>query len=290
MAANLSTSSFDNFHHCSSSTTANYIATAFDITQISLLLPLYLTVLYLGHQKWRQQRSFATTSHSDIFTYNLAAIELLYALGATFYYCTSYFGLSELTILWFSLCSIVIPGETCFHILTCVERYLAVVHPVTYLGLRRVGGVRIRNVSIGCVWLLCLGWMGIIAVYSPGFPFILYFIFLAFSLVVVSFCSLSVLCVLIRSGPGDMAGGRARVDQSKQRAFHTITAITAVLWLFFIGFLVCVALDSSNLLSYNIGCLVLFSANWITLPNSLVLPLLFLQRSGKLVCCRSSNK
>ncbi|KAJ4945170.1 hypothetical protein JOQ06_013706, partial [Pogonophryne albipinna] len=78
-------------------------------------------------------------------------------------------------------------GESLFHVLTCLERYLAVVRPIIYLRLRNVQGVRIRNISIG----------------------------------------LSVLCVLIRPGPGN----GERVDQSKQSAFYTVTAITAALWL-----------------------------------------------------------
>ncbi|KAK2899523.1 hypothetical protein Q8A73_012652 [Channa argus] len=211
MAVNSSSSSLPSLHHCSSSTATFDVATAFDITHICLLLPLSLLILYLGLQQWRKQRSFAATSHFDIFIYNSAALELIYVLGTMFYYCANFLGLSEMMIVGIYLTSFVIPGETFFHMLTCGERYLAVVHPVTYQGLRHLEGVRIRNLFIGCVWLLCLGWMG----------------------------------------PGDMAGAKGRLDQSKQRAFCTITVITWVLWLSFIGFLVCVALDSSHLLSYN---------------------------------------
>ncbi|KAI9531410.1 hypothetical protein NQZ68_041621 [Dissostichus eleginoides] len=90
------------------------------------------------------------------------------------------------------------PSTALFHLLTCVERYLAVVHPITYLGLRQGGGVRIRNISIG----------------------------------------ISVLYVLKRPGPGEVGGNRKRVDQSKQRAFYTILSITGVILLRFGGNLI----------------------------------------------------
>ena len=95
--------------------------------------------------------------------------------------------------------------KTFFHMLTCVERYLAVVHPVIYLSLRRERGIRIRNISFGCVWLLSFGASLIsfdnVLVNMDVSLFI-------FSLFVISFCSLSVLCVLIRPGPVEQGGDR----------------------------------------------------------------------------------
>ncbi|KAK2863359.1 hypothetical protein Q5P01_002892 [Channa striata] len=149
MAAN-SSSSVSYLLHCSDFTVGVVVISAFLFTKLSLLLPLSLLVLFLGVQRWRRQRSFATTSHSDIFTYNSAALELIYVLGVISYYCGKEFRVLELmTLGYLYFFSPVLPGETCFHILTCVERYLAVVHPVTYLTLRQSGGVRIRNISVG---------------------------------------------------------------------------------------------------------------------------------------------
>ncbi len=213
----------------------------------------------------------------------MAAVELISAFGGTVYFCGIYTDLSEVMEVGFYLTNIAFPGQMSFHILTCVERYLAVVHPVTYLGLRQSGGVRIRNISTVCAWLLCFGWSGTLRIVD--LPVVPYICFLVLSLIVVSFCSLSVVCVLIRPGPGEVGGDRERVDQSKQRAFHTIMAIVGVLWLWFAGFLVCLTLDSSNLLSHDDGCVVLISANWFNLPSGLILPLLFLHRAGKLPCC-----
>ena len=276
-------SSSSHLYTCLDSRAGLIISVAYSVTKNILILPLSTFVLYLGHQRWRRQRSFATTSHSDIFTYNMAAVELICAFGGIAFFCGVYTGLSELVRVELYAYFMVFPGEMFFHILTCVERYLAVVHPVTYMGLRQSGGVKIRNISIVCVWLLSFGWSGVAG--GIDLPYIPIFCALVVASVVVSFCSLSVLRVLIRPGPGEVGGDRERVDQSKQRAFHTITTIMGVLWLWFAGFLVCLALKYSNLLNYNDTCRVLLSGFWFSLPSSLVLPLLFLHRAGKLPRC-----
>ncbi|KAK2899528.1 hypothetical protein Q8A73_012657 [Channa argus] len=81
MEVNSSSSSLSNIYHCLDSPVAVSISVAFNIISTCLHLPLSLLVFYLGLHRWRQQRSFATISHSDIFTYNSAAMELFYSLG-----------------------------------------------------------------------------------------------------------------------------------------------------------------------------------------------------------------
>lgn len=276
-------------YDCSNSTIGNFILTAFVVIHVSTIFPLSIAIVYLGHQRWRQQRSFATTSHSDIFTYNTAAMEFIYMFGVFLRTCGKYTNLAKLiTVGFYGTCNLFL-GQVSFHTLTCVERYLAVVHPVMYLKLRHSKGVRIRNISIGCVWLLYCGWVGVTALYSPIFPDIPWFCFLVLALAVVSFCSLSVLCVLIRPGPSEMGGNREWGEQSKQKAFYTIKVITGVLWLYFLGLLLTSAVNKLLLLSFDDGCVVLTFGYLLTLPSSFVLPLLFLQRAGKLVFRHCGN-
>ncbi|KAK2863416.1 hypothetical protein Q5P01_002949 [Channa striata] len=136
-----------------------------------------------------------------------------------------------MTIVGLNVFFIIFLGQIMFHVLTCVERYLAVVHPITYRGLKR-------------------------------------------------------------SGPGEVGKDRERVDQSKQRAFYTIMSIMGVLWLLFVGVLVCVWLGftATPLMSYRVRCVEMISAIWFNLPNSLLLPLLFLHRVGKFTFCCSTAK
>ncbi|KAI4794787.1 hypothetical protein KUCAC02_031838 [Chaenocephalus aceratus] len=88
--------------------------------------------------------------------------------------------------------------------------------------------------------------------------------------------------------PSDRPGGgsRERVDQSKQRAFHSITAILGVTWLWFAGMIVSLSLGKSKLLNTEVGCALELSSNWFSLPSSLVLPPLFLHRARKLFCVK----
>ncbi|KAL7375753.1 hypothetical protein ABVT39_023037 [Epinephelus coioides] len=231
MTVNSSFSSNDSLHDCRFARPASFLFITYYITRILLLLPLCILVLYLGLQRRQRQRSTSTATmmtHSDSFTYHMVTMELVGLLG-------NIFGLCGVVLYRFDILSLgkyfsifTWHGETFFHILTCVERYLAVIHPITYLSLRGERGIRIRNISIGCVWLICVG----VAICIT----LKYFIHVAFcllilSLIIVSFCSLSVLCVLIRPGPGEQGGDRERVDQLKRRAFYTILAILGVLLL-----------------------------------------------------------
>nr|XP_033465126.1 uncharacterized protein LOC117245753 [Epinephelus lanceolatus] len=285
MAANSSTTVNSSNHlpyDCYNSRVSIYISTASIALRTILTFPLGSLVLYLGHQRWRQQCSFKTTSHSDVFTYNMAVLNLIWGLACICIICGVYVNLQKMIDAGIYTSSFVVCGEAFFHVLTCVERYLAVVHPITYMGLRNEHGVRIRNISIGCVWLMSFVMTGVTALYLPDTALIPLIILLVFSLAVVSFCSLSVLCVLIRPGPGEGGGEKQRVDQSKQRAFHTVTAILGVLGLWFVGLLASSGLYNSHLLSTSVRCVLAACSGWFNLPCSLMLPLLYLHRAGKL--------
>ena len=276
--------------HCSDSRNIS-LFTALFISFI-LLLPLFILVLYMGFQRWRKQRSVATAatmSHSDIFTFNIVALDLISFLGL----CFIGYGIrtNEPTVLAVGMyIYLTTPvGQTLFHLLTCVERYLAVVHPITYLELKQSGRIRIRNIVVGCVWLSTFVSQSLFM--NNRFNLICFnTLFLVISSSVAYFCSLSVLCVLIRPGPGEKGGNRVQVDQSKQRAFYTIMAITGALTLRFLSNLVITLLSSSPQLSFSDTCLMMWSVLLLNLPSSLVLPLLFLHRAGKLSGCKHNTE
>ncbi|KAL3050866.1 hypothetical protein OYC64_001188 [Pagothenia borchgrevinki] len=249
-----------------------------------LLVPLFIFVLYIGFQRWRKRGSATTTSHSDVFTFHMVTLELIGVVGYTIYCYGIYSNQKYLTKVGLNVFSVMSPGKALFHLLTCVERYLAVVHPVIYLRLRQGGGVRIRNISIGCVWCICFFAASLHDLLIA--LIIITFGYLVFSLIVAGFCSISVLFVLIRPGPGEGGGNRERVDQSKQRAFYTIMAIMAALLLRFASTLVSSTLYISSVLGDCEEHAMMWSLFWFNVPSSLVLPLLFLQRAGKLPGCK----
>ncbi|XP_068443439.1 uncharacterized protein [Clinocottus analis] len=286
LPSNSSSSNFyDIVQKCFDTKAGTYSMTAFIVNSILLILPLCIYVIYLGFQRWRQQRSSLTMSHCDIITFHVVVVELMNIAGAI----TTLTCLREALTVGVFILSINITGQVLFHTLTCVERYLAVVHPVTYLGLKKGKGIRIRNLSIGCVWLLSIANIGVLFLEEKKIVGILFLCVLSFIFLVISFCSLSVLYVLIRPGPGAGGEGRQRVDQSKMRAFYTIVAILGALVLRVGGTTVQSVVDISPDVGESEKCIVFLSLSWFTLPSSLVLPLLFLHRAGKLLCCKNIN-
>ncbi|XP_025758300.1 uncharacterized protein LOC100701203 isoform X2 [Oreochromis niloticus] len=273
--------------HCLISEPSSFIYRAFIITTIFLVLPICILILQHGLQEWRKKGSTfmeVTLSHSDCFTYNIVIMDLLAVFG-------SIFGLHSIIVnnlnmlFWaFFLYSVCWFGLIFFHMLTCVEHYMAAVHPITYLSLRKERGVRIRIISIGCVWLLCFAIAGFIIIEDIIIS-IVNFCLLTLSLTVSSFCSLSVLRVLIHSGPREESRNRDRVDQSKKRAFYTIVTILGMLALKFCWDLNWSVVYITGGLN---GCMLMSWGVWFNLPSNLLLPLLFLHRKGKVLCCKNN--
>lgn len=275
------------FSNCFGSRTSNFIFTAFTITNILLLLPLFVIILHLGHQRWRQQRS-ASASDSDFITYHMVVMEMIYSIGSIFYCIGAYVDLRKMMMAASHVVFITYCGQILFHTLTCVEHYLAVIHPITFMHLRKASGVRIRNITIGSIWLLSFAEMCILALNQVNYVILLYFGQQALSLIIISFCSFAVIRVLKRPGPGDGGGDRDRVDQSKKRAFNTIMAILLTLLVRFGGNMVCAGIYCSKSISDR--CMVIYSGFWFCLPSSLVSPLLLLHRAGKLPGCRTDTE
>lgn len=278
----------DHLHSCFNTTTGAIMITTITVSSILLLLPLCIFVLYLGYQRWRQQY-WGTMSHSDLLTHNMVTIELIKILGTTltsFGVHTDHRVVSTLgIILW----SVDLSGQLFFHFLTCMEHYLAVVHPITYMRLRTANGIRVRNISIGCIWMLCCALSGFGSVIDYRTVIILCFCLFTFALIIISVCSISVLHVLINSGTGEGGGDAQRVNKSKLRAFYTIIAILVVLVLRSGGSISTVALYETLQLGKSERCGVFLSLLWFSLPSSLVSPMLFLHRAGKLVCFKNSK-
>lgn len=128
--------------NCNNTIVCLYIIPSVTLFYFVLVLPPALFVLYLGIQRWRQQRSVstaATSSHSDVFTYNMAVVELIAVVSYVLNYISSERSLSVMSYVSGFIGFHVWSGQMLFPILTCVEHYLAVVQPITYLVLRQAG-------------------------------------------------------------------------------------------------------------------------------------------------------
>ncbi|KAL4007619.1 hypothetical protein ACER0C_001471 [Sarotherodon galilaeus] len=277
------------YMHCLISKPSSLIYRAFSIIIIFLVLPVCILILQHGLQEWRKKGSTfmeVTLSHSDCFTYNIVIMDLFAVLACVVTYCGSIMTNLNILIYPFIFFSFACFGQIFFHVLTCVEHYMAAVHPITYLSLRKGRGVRIRNISIGCVWLLCFALTGFIMVKDIILAIVNFFLMILF-LTISSFCSLSVLCVLIHPGPREENRNRDRVDQSKKRAFCTIVTILGMLVLKFVWDLYWSVVYITGA---HLGCVLMSSGAWLNLPSSLLLPFLLLHRTGKFGCCKNNTQ
>ncbi|CAJ1048260.1 hypothetical protein L3Q82_003767 [Xyrichtys novacula] len=137
---------------CMHRVTKGYVFISLSLATIALILPLSITVLHLGFQQWRRSVSSpSSVSFSDFFTYNLAVMELIGVFGFVVRIAASFSRLQVLSSV--GLFTTVFPwnGQMFFPILSSVDRYLAVVHPIIYLRLKQRRGVCIRNLCTTAV-------------------------------------------------------------------------------------------------------------------------------------------
>lgn len=68
----------------------------------------------------------------------MCAVEVLAVVGLLLYVCAPYIRALYLNHYGTFIMGLMAPGTTILHLLTCVERYLALVHPVTYRALKQI--------------------------------------------------------------------------------------------------------------------------------------------------------
>lgn len=258
---------------------------AFFLLTNLLLSVFFVHVLYLCYQQRRRPAATCASaaSCSNVFMYHYVTMQLLTFVGFTCHFSGGYVSVPAMRVQGGNVWAACALGQAMLNGLTCLEHYLAVVHPLVYVGLRRAGEIRVRNVGSGCVWLLSLGWLLVNDFLSSSMLYVvLYCCVMAAILVAICACSVSVLCALRRPGPGDVGGPRERADPAKRRSLQTITAILGVMLFKFGGNLTGMLTTALTPEDPRYGCLVVLTAYWIDLPSALVLPLLFLHRVGRL--------
>ncbi|CAN9509363.1 unnamed protein product [Ophioblennius macclurei] len=251
-------------------------------------LPIFLSVILVGFQRWRRRRrsrsASSPTSNVDVIAYNMVAVELMGISVVCLYIYTLQTSRYAFTMVVTYAWVLVSCAPVLFLILTCADCYLAVLHPVVYLRLRSTTGVWIRKAVVALVWLLSLVFGILRSVFSHGN--VMYLVLVVLALVAVLYCCTAVVRALIRPKPGDGGGPGESIDPTKKRAFNTMVAIVAALLTRF----------SLNLLTELLGtggwsqqvCLANMISISFHLPSSLVLPLLFLQRARKLPFCNAT--
>ncbi len=199
-------------------------------------------------------------------------------LQPCFVYAISHWALSLSKLKMFFV-GFTITGRALFQCLICVERYLAVVHPVIFLKYKPL---RYRVICCTVAWIICLGSCVVCIntlndenrhLYTWFFS-LQFLLFLSIQL----FCCVAVLRALKQSGPGDK---KKEQNRMKRRAFYMISITTASMVIIYgpyliIGFITIMIkqlMDSLWFIGFT--CYIL---------AGFVHPVLYLHHAGKLSC------
>lgn len=178
-------------------------------------IPANVMVLWLIH------KNKGDSSTSDIFILQLAVLDVLFCLipplelvniiflttSSTWYVLCFFYGIKDCSPLFLSC--------------ICLDRYVAVVHPITFTELK---DRQHRAVLAAVVWLITLAYIaakcvGNIVNFEKVFTAM---ILAAFAFMV--FCNIAILWALRQSGPG-----RDEMHPVKKRAFRMVLIILAII-------------------------------------------------------------
>ncbi|XP_055770040.1 P2Y purinoceptor 4-like, partial [Salvelinus fontinalis] len=203
--------------------TSSWALTHYLITttySINLILGLPTNVYVL----WLIVTGAGGTMTSEFFALNLTVCEILYCLSAVLKYLNDYLFDGSLGGGVAFFLGFISTGRPLFQCCICVERYLAVVHPVTFLKYKPL---RYR-VGLSCLgWMVVLGFSLLNALISTVLSnmAILWLLNLSFWFSIQLFCCLAVLWALKRPGPGEGERQGEGMNNMKLRAFRIISVI-----------------------------------------------------------------
>ncbi len=216
---------------------------------------------------------------SEFFNLSLSVCEIGTCLNCVFFIMSNWFpGISSLAIFFIGLG---ITGRPLFQCMISVERYLAVVHPVTFLKFKPI---RYKVICSIAVSILTLGSCSVCMVTMSSNLYTYTWFFLTQLLFYISiqlyFC-LTVLIALKKSGPGEKGREKEEENHVKRRAFYLILIITVNMFVIYLPFVIAALFT----LVAQIFIQVLWNAGFIFFALAGFLqPVLYLHRYGKFSC------
>ncbi|XP_051959657.1 C-C chemokine receptor type 8-like [Xyrauchen texanus] len=220
---------------------------------------------------------------SEFLNLNLSFCEFGNCLNCLFTTLENWFS-SRVSVSLFVL-GLLITGRPLFQCLICVERYLAVVHPVNFLKFKPL---RYRLMCSTAAWIItlssCLVCMITLMFYKIAYTWFFSLQFLLF-LAIQLFCLLAVLRALKQPRPGKRGRERGQENHKKRRAFYLILITTVALVISYLPFSIWGFFN--NLTTQNIPEFWCFSFVCFMLVGFLQ-PVLYLHRFGRLACLCSS--
>ncbi|XP_067231463.1 chemokine XC receptor 1-like [Chanodichthys erythropterus] len=181
---------------------------------------------------------------SEFFILNLSVSEIGYCVNCLTFVLSVWF--SFIVEFKLFLVGIITTGRPLFQCLMCVERYLAVVHPVIFLKYKPL---RYRVICSAVAWIIILG-SCLCNLYTivPHYNVHMWFLSVQFLLFffIQLLCLVAVLRALKQSGPGER--GREEENHMKRRAFYLILITIVTMVITYVPYtcsLSCTALENS---------------------------------------------
>lgn len=157
----------------------------------------------------------------EVFIFNSSLTEVIFNISYPFLIKQYFFKCSGCKSITLGFALMLLVSRPLFQTFICVERYVGVLHPVTFLKFKPMK-YRIVIAIIGWILIICsciLPNTGVI--YFSDLVMPQYFVFL----ITEVFCCVMVLKALRRPGPGDEVKKRDKANQDKVKAFRIIQIV-----------------------------------------------------------------
>nr|XP_040053036.1 proteinase-activated receptor 3-like [Gasterosteus aculeatus aculeatus] len=268
---NYTVSELTEYQKCKDMTAAIIWYLGMQFVNMFLGIPANIMVLWLIRSKK------GDSSTSDIFIFHLAILDMFFCLtpplevanivflttSSTWYVLRFFYGIKDTSPLF--LCCI------------CLDRYMAVVHPITFTELK---GRRHRTVMAAVVWLIILAYAGAKSADDiPNFEAVFTATILA-AFAFMVFCNISILLALRQSGPG-----RDEMHPVKKRAFKMVLIILAIIVFNYFPLVALMPFKSYFQPGVSL-CYVHYVVFGLMDFSSSIQPMLYLSKE-KLHCCQS---
>ncbi|XP_029905168.1 P2Y purinoceptor 2-like [Myripristis murdjan] len=230
---------------------------------------------------WLMVTRAGRVNASEFFSLNLTVSELLYGLSNICAFISVFYNVVSVAVASAFFSVFLFMGRPLFQTCICVERYIAVVHPVLFLQLKTL---KYRVVCCAAVWLLVLG-ACIMQVLTLNNLILAQRCYIGVYLLLFSvklFCCLSVLRALRKPGPGTGGRDKEGSDKVKMKSFKVLLIITVSTVLTYLPFIITFTLYgfiSQEGVFASFGTCAFFAV-----MTGFVHPFLYLHRMGKLPC------
>lgn len=264
-------------------TTANYTDNVLHIINIleaaTAVINILLSTPLHAYIIWLIITGTGNGLASEFFSLQLATSETVFNLGSIMIPLKSVDQSLKRPLSYFL--TFLLISRPLFETCICMERYLAVLHPVLFLKFRPL---RYRLVISAVGWLIAIN-CSLFNVFISESPIV--FILNTPLLLVMLFCCLAIIKALKQPGPGEVVRQEVKANQAKMKAFKAILTILLSLQVDYI-IIIAVGVMLMSGVSPEVKSISFYMSFLTTVITGFTYPLLYLRRMRKLPCVSAS--